>query len=118
MISSALSPLPDDAISKKRSQNRRRSVSRSICVRTRPRHLPAAAASLPRLAGSSDSILARMRRARTGAAPPEDTATTTGSRLTIAGVMNEEFARLSTDDRDLDYLLSGEAGNRQAGDES
>jgi Ca-activated chloride channel family protein len=36
----------------------------------------------------------------------------------LASAGSGRFARLSTDDRDLDYLLSGEAGNRQAGDEN
>ncbi len=36
----------------------------------------------------------------------------------LAAAGGGRFSVLSTDDRDLDYLLSGEAGNRQAGDEN
>ena len=36
----------------------------------------------------------------------------------LAAAGGGRFAKLSTDDRDLDHLLSGEAGSRQAGDEN
>jgi Ca-activated chloride channel family protein len=36
----------------------------------------------------------------------------------LAAAGGGRFSVLSTDDRDLDYLLSGEAGSRQAGDEN
>jgi Ca-activated chloride channel family protein len=36
----------------------------------------------------------------------------------LAAAGGGRFSKLSTDDRDLDYLLSGEAGNRQAGDKN
>jgi Ca-activated chloride channel family protein len=36
----------------------------------------------------------------------------------LAAAGGGRYSKLSTDDRDLDYLLSGEAGSRQAGDEN
>jgi Ca-activated chloride channel family protein len=40
------------------------------------------------------------------------------SLRSLAAAGGGRFAKLSTDDRDLDYLLSGETGSRQAGDDN
>jgi len=53
-------------------------------------------ASRPILAGTAASIVALSACASVGAAPPVDTAITTGSRSMIAGTTKVESAALST----------------------
>ena len=62
----------------------------------RLRKLAAKFARSPRRAGSIASIRARRERARIGAVPADEMATMTGSRSTMAGMMNEERAASST----------------------
>src|ERR1700722_16295033 len=83
---------PSTTASKKR---RRSSVSRSRSrlVLRRPR---SQIARSPRRFGRKASSRSRRRRAKTGDVPPVETATTMGSRSTMAGTMKREASRSST----------------------
>ena len=60
------------------------------------RSLPASFASAPSRCGRNDSSRSRNRRVSTGASPLLPTATTTGERSTIAGMMKLDSSRSST----------------------
>ena len=78
------------------SKNRRRSwvfAQPLLLAVRRPR---SQIANSPNRLGMNASRRSRSRRARTGEVPPVETATSTGSRSTMAGTMKREASRSST----------------------